>query len=153
MAEGMVEAVELFLQSAQWEYMREEDAPIYFMHYYGESADWPCACLVLEEQDRVAFLSRVPATMPAEVRAAATEFITRVNYGLGTGSFEMDLDDGDLRFKTTLDTGGDPLTQALLGPLVWLNIATMERYLPALLEVMKGADPRAALDRVATSAE
>jgi len=31
------------------------------------------------------------------------EFLTRANYGLNIGNFEMDFQDGEIRFKTAID--------------------------------------------------
>ena len=43
-----------------------------------------------------------PIKVPVEQRAAVSEFITRANYGLTKGNFEMDFSDGELRYKTTI---------------------------------------------------
>ena len=43
-----------------------------------------------------------PIKAPLEQRAAISEFITRANYGLTNGNFEMDFSDGELRYKTTI---------------------------------------------------
>ena len=43
-----------------------------------------------------------PITVPEEKRTAISEFITRANYGLTNGNFEMDFSDGELRYKTTI---------------------------------------------------
>ena len=41
--------------------------------------------------------------VPEEKRSAVAEFITRANYGLPGGNFEMDWRDGELRYKVFLD--------------------------------------------------
>ena len=43
-----------------------------------------------------------PIKAPLEQRTAISEFITRANYGLTNGNFEMDFSDGELRYKTTI---------------------------------------------------
>jgi hypothetical protein len=152
-APSLLEAVAAFLDAAGWEYEQDSSAPLLYLHFVGETGDWPCAAFVLEEQRRFAFFSRLPVTVPESVRPAMAEFITRANFGMAVGCFEMDFADGDLRFKTSLDTGGEPLTDALLEPLIWLNVATMERYLPGVLDVVAGGEPVAALARVEESGQ
>ena len=44
----------------------------------------------------------VPIKVPEEQRIAVNEFITRANYGLTIGNFEMDFNDGELRYKTNV---------------------------------------------------
>lgn len=64
-------------------------------------------------------------------RAAVAEYITRANYNLNVGNFEMDFSDGELRYKTTLSKN-DLLSNdkaALdsmkfmftLGPMMWMR--------------------------------
>jgi hypothetical protein len=67
------------------------------------------------------------------------DFLTRANYGLIVGNFEMDLNDGEVRYKTSIDVEGDELTPALLRNLAYTNVKTMDRYLPGLMSVMYGA--------------
>ena len=76
-------------------------------------------------------------------------YLTLANYGLLVGNFEMNLDDGELRYKTSLDFEGlDELPLQLVRNLVAANVRTMERYLPGLAAVAEGADPRAAVTAV-----
>lgn len=148
MPDSMMETVTHFLEEAGWAFERDDEAPLIYLHYVCETGDWPCAAYLLEDQARFAFFSRAPVAVPEARRAAMAEFITRANYGMAIGSFEMDYADGDLRFKTSIDLGGETLTAGLLAPLIWLNVATMERYLPGLLEVVAGAVPQEALARI-----
>lgn len=144
----MLEIAAGFFDAAGWEYERDSSAPMFYLQFVGETGDWPCAAYALDEMGRFAFFSRFPIAVPERVRLAMAEFITRANFGMAIGSFEMDFTDGDLRFKTSIDTGSQPLTEALLEPLVWMNVATMERYLPGLFDVVAGADPAAVVARV-----
>ena len=80
-----------------------------------------------------------PVKAPVEQRSAISEFITRANYGLTNGNFEMDFNDGELRYKTNVsqhdllrnDTAAFRSMRILmmLGPTMWQrygdNIATL----------------------------
>ena len=74
---------------------------------------------------------------PGERMAAVAEFITRANYGLIIGNFELDFSDGEIRYKTSLDVEGDRLSQALIKQLVYTNVLTMDQYLPGILAVLE----------------
>src|SRR5215212_5325423 len=41
--------------------------------------------------------------VPPERREAVALLLTRANYGIYLGNFEMDLDDGEIRFKVSVD--------------------------------------------------
>ena len=43
---------------------------------------------------------------PEEMRVPMAEFLTRANYGLRIGNFEMDFEDGEVRYKSSVDFEG-----------------------------------------------
>lgn len=79
-------------------------------------------------------------------RAAVAEFITRANYGLGHGNFEMDYRDGEIRYKTTMYCGDQIPTFDQIKFLFYANIMTLDRYGNALAKVLFGmATPEEAI--------
>ncbi len=74
------------------------------------------------------------------------EFLTRANYGLIIGNFELDFGDGEIRYKTSLDVEGDRLSQASIKQLVYTSVLTMDQYLPGIEAVIKyGMNAEAAI--------
>jgi hypothetical protein len=71
------------------------------------------------------------------------EFITRANYGLRIGNFELDFRDGEVRYKSSLDFEGETLTPGLVKFAIYPAVQTMDRYLPGLMGVIYGHKPRA----------
>jgi hypothetical protein len=91
------------------------------------------------------FYSVCAVNVPEERRPAVAEFITRVNFGLVSGNFEMDWADGEVRFKTGIELTGITPTPELVTALVSPNLTAVHRYLPGLLMVISNeADPDAA---------
>ena len=66
------------------------------------------------------------------------EFITRANYGMIVGNFELDFSDGEVRYKTSVDVEGSEVTHALVKGLVYANVLTMDRYLKGIMAVAFG---------------
>ena len=64
------------------------------------------------------------------------EFLTRVNYGILIGNFEMDYKNGEVRFRTSLDFEDQVLNYALISNHVYPNVWMMDRYLPGLFAVV-----------------
>jgi len=79
-----------------------------------------------------------PVSVPTERRLAAAEFLTRANYGMAVGNFELDMLDGEVRFKTSLDSGGAPLAAEHMRPLIDVALQMMRDYLPGLRAVIEG---------------
>jgi hypothetical protein len=94
---------------------------------------------VAEEQDRVVFYSVAPKETPPDRRLAMAAFLTRANYGMLIGNFEMDFADGEVRYKTSIDVEGDRLSTALMQQIVYANVRTMDRYLPGIYQIMETA--------------
>jgi len=108
------------------------------MIFKGSQSQWTCFAQVREDLQQVIFYSVSPVSVPADKRTEVAEFITRANYGLIIGNFEMDFDDGELRYKTSLDVENVPFTAELLRPIIVANVTTMDHYLPGALAVIFG---------------
>ena len=104
--------------------------------FKSENGEWNCFALVREEQFEFIFYSGCAAHAPEEKRPAMAEFLTRANYGMWIGNFEMDYNDGEIRYKTSIDVEGAELTPALIHNAVYANVGTMNRYLPGIMSVI-----------------
>ena len=79
------------------------------------------------------------------------EFVCRANYGLRDGNFELDLNDGEIRFKTYVNANGVDLTQEIVEKSIQIPAAMFERYGPGILQVVfSGASAK---DAVASAEE
>lgn len=72
--------------------------------------------------------------IPASRLGAAMESTTRANSGLLEGKFELDLDDGEVRFTTSAFIVGDLSTaqiESTFGHLLAFNLVAFDAYRPA----------------------
>jgi hypothetical protein len=138
-----------FLTEDGWSPEPLRDERVVRVHVRGEHGEWDAFAHVREEQQQVVVYSELPFSAPQPRRAAVMEFITGANYSLALGNFDLDLDDGELRFRTSLDVTGDRLSPALLRQLLWGNVGAADKYLPGLKAVIEDdAAPRHALRQV-----
>ena len=115
----------------------------------GENGTWACFVVAREKDSRCTIYSQAPWETPEELRHAMAELITRINFGLPLGNFEMDYNDGEVRFKTSIDVSGTRLSAELFDDLYEPNVATMDIYLPALEAVRDGRmTPKAAVEMI-----
>ena len=75
---------------------------------------------------------------PEQVRASVAEFLTRANYGLSLGAFEMDLNDGEIRFHASQIIHEGDLPGKVFGRFFFSSLQTTERYFPALMQLLFG---------------
>lgn len=138
-----------FFQDNEWPATKLGDEPVLQLAFQGTHGRWLCFAQAREQSSQVVFYSVAPVQIPEDKRAALAEFITRANYGLILGNFELDYTDGELRYKTSLDVEGTPLTTELLQPLTFANVSTMDRYLPGLMAVLYGGvEPKTAIEQI-----
>ncbi|WP_170229052.1 tetratricopeptide repeat protein [Polyangium fumosum] len=91
-----------------------------------------------EELERVVVYVIFEPKAKKELRTELAEFVTRANFGMGDGNFEMDFDDGSVRFKIALDYTEEPLSPLLLRNMIFDAMDTTEVYADALARVIAG---------------
>lgn len=80
----------------------------------------------------------IPKKVPKAHLPAVTEFVTRANNGLIVGNFELDLDTGEVKFKTYVDYRGAKLGRVAVRSAVLGAMEIYEGYAPALSAVLQG---------------
>ncbi|PZO37073.1 MAG: hypothetical protein DCF19_19810 [Pseudanabaena frigida] len=126
-----------FFKENNWSFLQHETEPILRMGYQGENGDWTCTVRTREEPSQFVFYSVCPVNIPPKKRLAIAEFLTRVNFGLIIGNFEMDLQDGEVRYKTYGIGGAEnSLDLPIIGRLIFINTMTMDKYLPSIMSVV-----------------
>ena len=136
----------LFRQNG-WPFSDVRGAPVLFSELSGMLGRWKFYAQVVEEHDLILLYSVCPFRVPEERRSEVSEFLTRANYGLAAGNFELDFADGEVRYKTALQRHVDGLDAAALKRVVRANGIAMETYLPGIGAVITGTAPVPALER------
>jgi hypothetical protein len=93
---------------------------------------------ISEKEEQFIFYSYFPVKVSEDRRAVMAEFLTRANYGMIIGNFELDLSDGEVRYKTSIDVEDAELSHALAKHIVYANVLTMDRYYKGLVAVAGG---------------
>ena len=133
---SLFETLKAFFEEDEWPFEYLPDLSALRIPFQGANGEWVCFAQANEAQSQVVFYSIATVNAPPEKRTSVADFITRANYGLAVGNFEMDFVDGEIRCKTSLNAEGSHLTTALIKQLVYTNITIMDRYLPGLMRVL-----------------
>ena len=131
-------AIAQFFTSDGWSFEQMPERPILRLPFQGKGGRWNCYAQVRVTRDveQVLFYSVLPLNVPVEKRSAIAEFITRANYGMALGNFELDFNDGEVRYKTSLDVTDADIPASLLRPLVYTNVLMMDKYMAGLVAVV-----------------
>ncbi len=136
--ETLFDSIINFFDQDDWSYVKIEDNTALRLAFEGDTGRWNCYAKAREEQKQFAFYSICPFKVPEDKRLTIAEFITRANYGMINGNFELDFNDGEIRYKTSIDVDGDKLSFAIIKNLVYANVTMMDEYLPGIIAVIEG---------------
>lgn len=143
-----------FLEEDEWKPRKLDDKHAYSMLYSGENGDYRCYAVVRVELEEFLFYTVAPVRIPNDVRPAVAEYITRANYGLRIGNFELDYSDGEVRFKSSINFEGEPLNYGMLRNALYPAVHSLDRYLPGLMRVsFGGATPLEAIEEIESPVE
>ena len=127
-----------FFEEDGWPFVQIEGEPLLQMVFQGENGKWTCYAKARDDQEQFVFYSVCPINAPDSKRLAVAEFLTRANSGMIIGNFEMDFEDGEIRYKTSIDVEDDSLSSAVIKRLVYANVMMMDAYLPGIMSVIYG---------------
>jgi hypothetical protein len=134
----ILEMVIKFFEEDNWPFEKLEGESALGMGFQGDNGEWSCYALVREAQKQFIFYSVNPLETPEDKRLQMAEFLTRANYGMMVGNFELDFADGEVRYKTSIEAEVTNLNSALIKTIVYTNVRMMDKYLPAIMSVIDG---------------
>lgn len=139
--QSLLQTVMAFFAEDDWQFTKIQGEPLLHLVFQGENGQWNCYAKVREEQQQLIIYSICPIVAPESARSAIAEFLTRANFGIVIGNFELNFDSGEIRYKTSIDVEGDDLSSSLIHPLVYTNIMTMDQYLPGIRAIIENQLP------------
>jgi hypothetical protein len=128
--------VEAFLQADGWPCKQLEGQEVAMTSFKGKKGEFNCFVQAREAQEHLIVYSVLPVLVPEERRDEIAAFLTRANYGMPVGNFEMDYGDGEVRYKTSADLEDVDEFQILLRNLMYANVLSMDKYIPGLMRVI-----------------
>jgi len=140
-----------YFEADELKYREEEidGKPIFRIGFSGKNSSYRGIVRVNEELFQVTIYFLLESNVPEEKRHIAAEYLTRANYGLIIGNFEMDFSDGEVRYKTSIDVEGGQFTVPMVKTLFAANLLTLDRYYPGLMKVLwSDMDPEAAITEI-----
>lgn len=146
-----LEAAAEFLERTGWKIQADFDRGVVHVPVQGESGAWR-AILRAAGGQQLAFYSLADEKAPYDLRTQTAEYLMRANFGLPFGNFEMDFEGGEVRFKTSAAIPVSGPDDFVLRALIYVNVVTMDKYLPGLRQVVSGkATPGQAMRETETS--
>jgi hypothetical protein len=126
-----------FLKADGW-FPQELESNLFRVTYAGKNGKFVCFAQLRFDKSQLLFYVMSPINCPMLKSPNLAEYLTRANWGLRIGNFEMDYSDGQIRYKTSIDYDGFELNDHMIRNLLYPAIQTADRYLPGIMHVIFG---------------
>ena len=138
----IAETVLRFFQEKDWHYDWDEENGVV---HYGMKLDdcrfHSAQCHLFVNRDSFTTFLISPLSADSNNRdgmLAMAEFLSRANYELIHGCFEMDFWDGEIRYRTTIDCDGVEPSDEMIELAIVLPCNMMEDFADGIVEVLYG---------------
>jgi hypothetical protein len=145
----LIDDVVAYFQVRGWPISQHESLPIVRMDFATDHAEGTMFVQVFPARRRVVTYAALPDRVPEARRVEVAELLTRANGALAIGNFELNFDDGEIRFRSGIDLGSTSLTDELIDPLVQSCLVSIGDHALAIQAVAAGRQtPQAAIEAV-----
>ncbi|MDE6774845.1 MAG: YbjN domain-containing protein [Ruminococcus sp.] len=124
----IADAVSMFLHEDDWKFSEVDDDGIIRTGIRIESKLKSADIYINVLKDSFVVVSVPALKADKDCINEMAEFITRANYGLNHGNFEMDYRDGEIRYKTSMYCGNMIPTPEQIKAVIYINVSTLDDY-------------------------
>lgn len=146
----IAETIEDFLRADDWKFDEVDENGVIRFGVSLKCKFRRCNVAIQVRNTCFMVLATLPLTADEESRPNVVEFLNRANYGLIRGGFEMDMSDGEVRYRTSQYCGDEEIliSHEMVKDTLYVSLSMLERYGTPLLEVMMGnLDPAEAIEQ------
>lgn len=148
-SKALANQVDVYLQSQNWKYDFDEGEGLFRFGITLENRMKNCRMVILVGDELFTSYAVAPIGADTESMAKICDYLTRANYGLKIGNFELDQRDGEIRYKSSLYCGESIPALAAVERVVDMPFRMMEHYGNGLLNVLFGsADPASEIAKI-----
>lgn len=106
--------------------------------FKGKNESFKIHVILKSEKELISLYVYFPITVPEAKRKEVCETIARMNYGLSFGWCEMDMKDGELRFRSFMPVDDAPFFPEQLKTILYSGVSAADKYFPAFMSVIYG---------------
>ena len=126
------------LDTRNWKYERHDDDLVIRSGIKGEDLPIEFIVYVKPKNQVVQFISSLPFNIPEDKRVEAAIAVCVANYGLVDGSFDYDVNDGEIRYRLTSSYRDSYLGADLFEYMIMCAASTVDDYNDRFFMLSKG---------------
>ena len=135
---SIMKAVVAFLLTKGIKFRENEDGTAIFIYFGGKTGNF-LGLIHTDEDDRaLEFVTPCPIKVPKKRRTAVAELVVRINWVQRLGHFDLDMRDGEVRFRTGVMLGASEIGDDLIKHVVFANMCSMDLFFPVIAAVATG---------------
>lgn len=137
----IAQAIDEFLANDDWRYSFDEQKGV-FKFSLSIKGKIKNICYLVVVKDN-AYIVYAIAPIGADeddkkTMSEMAEFVCRANYGIKNGNFELDMDDGELRFKCYVDCDGIVPTTEIVKSSIYCPATMFDHYGDGIVDIIFG---------------
>ncbi|TGE31139.1 YbjN domain-containing protein [Desulfosporosinus sp. Sb-LF] len=121
-----------------WDFDFDNKNEIIKLDINGVNTNFHAFLLVDEEQESLLCNTHIDQKIPHSKRLEVCDFMSRVNYELANGNFEMDMDNGEIRYRTFLDLADAVPSKDQVLNILWNGVLGFDTFYPGLMKLVYG---------------
>lgn len=126
------------LDSKDFHYEPHDDDLAITLTVHGNDLPQPTVIRVMDDRDTIFIYSPIPSKMPEDKRMEAAVAVAVANNGMLNGCFDLDMSDGEIRFRVTESYRGCEVSMELLEFLLQLVFIMTDKYNDRFFMLSKG---------------
>ena len=142
----IVDLIKLVMDSEEYKYSYDEETLTFHLAFNADCSLGSVEVFVKAYTDGIGVNCYSPIYATEANRPLMAEFLTRANYGLKSGHFEMDFSDGEIRCRNYMRTKTGLPTVEDITFMLEVTVSLMETYGDGISKVaLNGYDPATAI--------
>ena len=133
-----MQTIEAGFNLFEWQYEKIPERNALRSAFTGRSTNYQVFVMRLEGEGLYRFVILCPLEVSKEHIGGLSEFLHRTNTSLPLGAFELDFDQGSVRWVSSAETNGDPIPAHWIGGSVQRGLTSFETIWPELVAVAEG---------------
>lgn len=125
----LTKLIEQFLDNKKWKYTKLKDSNVFLFGITGKNGQFQCVIDLGENEQELALYSICGDKAKTENYDKVLNTLNEINYSLLFGNFELDKNDGEIRYRTTMFLNGLELNENFVEEFVLTHIRTMDEQL------------------------
>lgn len=141
--EQVIKLIKDLFDSEDWKYDFDEEDKVFITGINMNSVLGSLRIHIFVQENSYIVYANLQASAEKDCYEKISEYLHRANYGLRNGNFELNYEDGEIRYKIFVDFEDRELSKDVVARSIFMPIFMFDRYGRGLIKLMLNeGDPK-----------